>query len=361
MNVVFCWSGISGYMAACWHELSRRPEANAYVIAHAPPDGSSFQSDMLTGLPHRLLSGREQDDSHLIEQLAHEQQPDAVVVTGWWLPSYRHLIRSLPRHRTKVVMCIDSPWRHEIQFLTRARYWPTLRRVDHFFVTGERSWQYARRLGAQPSAISRGMYGIDYDQWSACAALRGGNDWPRRFLFLGRYAQEKAIDVLVKAYSHYRMLSDDPWTLTCCGKGPLGALLDGVTGIENLGFVQPHDMQAVFARSGALVMPSRFDPWPLALVEGAAAGLPIVCSEACGSAVEVVRPYFNGFIVPSENPERLAEAMLELERRRRHLPQWGARSQQLAAAYSAPLWADRWIATLQRLTHTDSSASLSCR
>ena len=349
MKIVFCWSMISGYMAACWRELAARPGIDLHVIAHQSGGNTAFQSNLLEGISHRLLSPAEEHDVSAIESLAVEQAPDVVAMTGWWLKAYRRLVHSRRLARTKFIMGIDSPWRTEAQFLTRFRYGSTLRRVDHFMVAGERSWQYVTRLGVPPDRISRGMYGVDVSALTSAHRLRAVAPWPRQFLAIGRYQPEKAIDVLVNGYRLYRNEVDEPWPLICCGRGPDANLLQGVEGIVDRGFVQPSDMVDVLASSGCLVIPSRFDPWPLALVEAAASGLPVICTDACGSAVEVVRPAFNGVVVPSENPRALAGAMRTVHERESELHAWGERSHQLAAAYSTTVWADRWIEVFQGL------------
>lgn len=353
---------ISGYMASCWKAIAQRPGVEVFVLAHGKPDNhgtsAAFTPSLLDGIPHRLLDLNEAEDVALTEQIVSEQQPDVVAITGWWLRPYRNLMMSRQLNGARFVMGVDSPWRHEGQFLTRLRYWKTLQRLDHVFVTGERSWQYVRRLGVPVAKISRGMYGIDVPRWSQCLTVRLKGPWPRRFLFMGRYAPEKAIDTLVEAYSRYRISSADPWPLVCCGQGPMDGLLAGQAGIENLGFVQPFDMLQVATHCGGFVMPSRFDPWPLALVEAAAAGLPVICTDACGSAVEVVRDSYNGFVVPSDSPAALAQAMADLSRRYDQLPDWGQHSNELAACYSSDLWADRWLLQLDRILGRPTSDNL---
>ena len=348
MKVVFCWSAISGYMAACWRELARRPDVNLHVFAHAAGRNTAFATGLLAGLSHTLLDDSQQDDARSIEQLVLAQKPDVVVTTGWWLPAYRRLAHSRRLQGTKFVMGVDSPWRHEAQLLNRLRYAHSLRRFHHFFVTGERSWQYVTRLGVPPDRISRGMYGVDFAGLSSVAAERP-SPWPRQFLYLGRYDRVKAIDVLVAGYRAYRSRVGDPWPLVCCGTGPERSLLSGEAGILDKGFVQPGGLPAVLRDSGAFVLPSRFDPWPLALVEAAAAGLPVICTNECGSAVEVVRPRYNGLVVPDESPAALAEALTCFHGLGDDLAAWGQRSQELARPYAAEFWADRWQATLTRL------------
>jgi glycosyltransferase involved in cell wall biosynthesis len=349
MNITFCWSAISGYMAACWRELASRPGVHLHVIAHRPHGAGDFASSLLDGISHRFLDTTEAEDSRLVERLVLDSQPDVVAMTGWWIGAYRQLLVSERLAHAKFIMGIDSPWRTEIQYLSRIRYGRFIRHVDQFFVTGERSWQYMKRLGIPPERITRGMYGVDVASWTSMHRSRPQHPWPRRFLFLGRYEPVKALDVLVPAYNLYRSQVTDPWELMCCGRGPDGPLLQGVPGVVDRGFIQPADLADVFLQSGALVMPSRYDPWPLALVEACAAGLPIICSDACGSAVENVRPLYNGLVVPTESVAELARAMVTVHEAEEQLPEWGRRSHEFASAYSAQAWADRWLATCGRL------------
>lgn len=352
MKIVFCWSALSGYMAACWKELASRAGIDLHVIAHGSANVSPFHDDLLRGLSHRLLNAAERDDCDTIEKLVADQRPDVIVTTGWWLKAYRNLAHSKHLGRAKFVMGVDSPWRHEAQILNRLRYWSSLKRFDHFFVTGERSWQYVTRLGVPPSRISRGMYGVDVAALRRVGALRNKAQWPRQFLFLGRYEPVKAVDSLVAGYQLYREAVADPWTLVSCGTGPDRHIVAEQPGVIDKGFVQPSDLAEVLVGSGAFVLPSRFDPWPLALVEAAAAGLPIVCTDACGSGVELVRPMYNGFVVPTDSPAALARALVGLHQRYEILPQWGSRSEQLAEPYSAQIWADRWVDVCSRLIGT---------
>jgi glycosyltransferase involved in cell wall biosynthesis len=119
--------------------------------------------------------------------------------------------------------------------------------------------------------------------------------------------------------------------------------------VSNAGFVQPDGQPEILARHGVFVLASRFEPWGVAIAEACAAGLPVIHSEACGAAVELVRPYFNGVGVATENAAALTAAMRWCHDHHSELPEMGARSQPLAAAYSADAWADRWTQMFQEL------------
>jgi len=241
-------------------------------------------------------------------------------------------------------MGLDTPWRATLkQHLGRLALRRYVRRFEQVFVPGERAWQYARRLGATESRIRRGLYGVDFDGlaplYDERAAAPPG--WPRRFLFVGRYHPDKGLPTLVDAYARYRSAVADPWPLTTCGAGPLESLLRG-EGIENLGFRQPTEVRDEMRRGGVFVLASHVDPWPLVVVEASAAGLPVLCTEACGSAVELVRPYHNGIAVATGNAVALAAGMRWLHDHHADLPRMGARGRELASAYSAQAWATRW-------------------
>lgn len=330
-------------MAACWRSLHQLPDVDVFVVAFQARTQTAFADNLMAGIPCRLLDAQEQQNQALIQQTVREQQPDIVVLCGWLHPPYCKLTTLKALKHTKFIMGMDTPWwgtwKQQLAPLLLRSY---LRKIDRVVVTGERSWQYARRLGISTDRIMRGLYGIDYDTWSSLLEKRQQSPWPRSFLFVGRYATVKAIDVLVSAYQEYRTQVSDPWSLTCCGKGDLDRLLVNQAGIKNLGFVQPTDMPTIWQNAGAFIMPSRFDPWPLAIVEAAAAGLPIVCTEVCGSSVEVVRPWYNGLPIADNNISALTAALINIHNCYGDLPVWGARSQQLAAPYSTKAWVKRW-------------------
>jgi glycosyltransferase involved in cell wall biosynthesis len=248
---------------------------------------------------------------------------------------------------------MDTPWwgtpRQWLAQVWLARY---IRRMDLAVVSGERSWQYAWRLGVPQGRIRRGLYGIDGTGCTAaydCRTARPGG-WPRAFLFVGRLDPVKGIRTLLDGYRRYRTSTPDPWPLIVCGTGPLQPEVAAEPGVDLRGFVQPGDLPRVWSEAGAFVMASNYDPWPLALVEACAAGLPVIHTDACGSAVEMVRPYYNGITIGTGDAAALARGMQWMHLHHELLPVFGCRAHELAAAYSATVWADRWAEWLGELT-----------
>lgn len=349
VRVAILWHSVSGYMASCWRALAERPEVDSMVIVGRT--NQDFADSVLQGVNAKMLPAEDLEHVSRIAPLVAAHKPDVIVVCGWFIPGYRDLAFDPAFRDVRFVMGMDTPrqgtLRQKAGRLIHRRYFARLERV---VVPGERAFQLARELGFEDARISRGLYGVDVDALSPLlerrAAQPGG--WPRRWLFMGRYHPVKGLDVLIPAYEAYRRRVRDPWPLSTMGSGELAGLLKGVDGVEDLGFVQPADQPAQLVRHGAFVLSSRYDPWPLVVVESCAAGLPVVCTEACGSSVELVRSCYNGVTCAPEDPEALAGAMGWLHERAEQLPEFGRRSTQMGAAFGARVWAERWVNILAR-------------
>ena len=72
VRVLFCWSDISGYMAACWRELLAIDGIDLFVLAYQVGSGErhiAFSNSILQGINHRLLSSDEWHNEALIKQI----------------------------------------------------------------------------------------------------------------------------------------------------------------------------------------------------------------------------------------------------------------------------------------------------
>jgi glycosyltransferase involved in cell wall biosynthesis len=353
IRIIFCWADVSGYMSSCWKEFSRNESFELKVVAFKALTSTSFSSDILNGVSNRLLDMNERNDSELILRTVVDFDPQIVVLCGWFHAPYRLLIRNKALSKARFVLTMDTPWQATAKqrigvILLRKFMW----RFDLVVATGERSWQYARRLMGGTQKIQKGMYGINYTFWNDVAQERNSSDWPKRFLFVGRYSEEKGIVKLVEAYKAYRQIyKDDSWEFHFCGQGKFKPLLKNVEGIFDHGFVQPDEMALHWRQAGVFILPSSFDPWPLALVEACASGLPVICTSACGSSVEVVQNLYNGLVIPADEKSALVKAMVYMHNNHRDLAQMGAYGRELTRAYSSEMWTKRWSVYMESLVN----------
>ncbi|REK46558.1 MAG: glycosyltransferase [Planctomycetota bacterium] len=351
-RILFCWSRLSGYMAACWRHLAQRPDVDLRVLAWStasPSDHADFAETVASGVDCRLLSAQDRTNFERIEQEACEFAPDVLVISGWMSPAYTKLVQRLRPRVRQVVMGMDTPWQGRAkQFLTRVRYASLLRQVDDVVVAGERSWQYARRLGFADSSIHRGVYAWDEVAFAPVAEQRNAVwESPPRFLYVGRYAEEKGLKTLLDAYRVYREQRDDPWSLWCCGAGPLESCVNGQPGVTNLGFVQPDRLPEVLRDATAFVLPSNYEPWGVALAEAMGAGLPGIATTACGAAIDLIRDDWNGQLVATGCTSALAEALMWMHDQSDRLAEMGRNAALSAQPFTAANWCRRWSRLLE--------------
>ena len=359
LRAVFCWAEISGYSATCFHALTKRPGIDVHVIH---PDRllnrpNPFDAEqLLDGISSQQFDARRADIDSFLLRAVSDRDPDVVVLCGWIFWPYTRLVNAAPLKRARIMLGMDTPWLGTVsQRLGRLRLAHIVSRLDLVVTAGVASAQYARRIGVPEGRIRPGFYGFDFRMFHAASSSRPAA-WPRQFLFAGRYVPEKDLRTLVAAYRIYRKAVTNPWGLTCRGAGPDAGVLRDVPGIVDAGFVQPAELARVFGAHGAFILPSRFEPWGVVIAEAAAAGLPVICTNVCGAAADIVRPYYSGIVVPAESPEALAQAMRWIHDHEHELPAMGHRGQALAQAFSADAWAARWHNYMLEILGEDASA-----
>lgn len=351
LRVVFCWSEISGYMAHSWRLLSEDPDIDLHVVAFGDSNKTEFSHELMAGISWTALSGSARSDDELIFETVAGRKPDVVLVSGWSNIAYDKLIFSRRLMKSAFAMTIDTQWlgntKQLLAPLVLRRY---VKRLAGIICPGERSYQFARRMGFAERQIHRGLFSVDFRGLSALHQKRmQRGPWPRSFVYVGRYAPEKGIDVLIEGYSRYRRKVTDPWPLFCCGMGPLKSLLSNRAGVRDYGFVQPVDLPNVLLQSGALILASHTEPWGLAILEGCASGLPVIATNACGAVPELVRDHYNGMTIATGSSRDLAEAMLWAHHEGDRLAELGRNSLALASPYSGDEWLRHWKAMLARI------------
>ena len=345
-------------MGACWRSLASNPMVKLKVFALNARPNAPFQDDVFYGLDFEVLDWNADSNTQIVENYLIETGVDVVVVPGWASKQYMKLVFSKSLRHIKFVLAMDTPWTGSVrQLLATIKLRSYTKRMARAVVSGERAYQYARRLGFAKNAIRNGLYGIDGKSLEGCLARREEKGWPRAFFYAGRFEEIKGIRVLLDAYARYRQKCCDPWPLIACGTGPLSHLAQGVEGVDYRGFVQPSSLPHIIASAGVFVLASTYDPWPLVLVEACAAGLPVIHTDACGSSVELVRPYFNGVSVATGDAISLSGGMKWCHDNASLLPLMGSRSGALAEAYHAENWSTRWYEWLLELT-SDEIATL---
>jgi glycosyltransferase involved in cell wall biosynthesis len=175
----------------------------------------------------------------------------------------------------------------------------------------------AARLPHRRDSIFNLPYGVGIP-----TAYRAPAPGPLRLLYVGRMKREKGIFDLPAIDARLREAGAAvTWTLQ--GVGPDGAELrrrwGGNTQLRWTGLQPIERVLALYREHDVLVMPSRFEGLPVALLEAMAAGVVPVVSDLPSGIPEVVEPGATGYRPPVGDIVGFAEAIAELAHDRERL------------------------------------------
>jgi glycosyltransferase involved in cell wall biosynthesis len=113
--------------------------------------------------------------------------------------------------------------------------------------------------------------------------------------------------------------TSDLWQLVLLGDGPLLSSLRSQVSSLGLqhsvllpGFKQYPELPAYYAHAGAFIHASTTEQWGLVVNEAMASGLPVLVSNRCGCASDLVQEGVNGFTFDPYDVEQLAQLMFQV-------------------------------------------------
>jgi glycosyltransferase involved in cell wall biosynthesis len=165
-------------------------------------------------------------------------------------------------------------------------------------------------------------------------------------LTAGRLTWQKGYDRLIPVFAEVARQEPD-WTLRICGSGDQEPRLrelivehdasDHVLLLGRVRYIARH-MEC----ASLFVMTSRFEGFPMALLEAMSKGLPAVSFDTPTGPAEIIEDGRTGFLVPDGDVDALREAMLELIRDEPKRRRFGAAAAERAAAFGIDEVGARW-------------------
>jgi glycosyltransferase involved in cell wall biosynthesis len=235
-------------------------------------------------------------------------------------------------------------------------------------ISGQRSGVNSQKEEARNRSTSIGL--------QPPSPQRGEGSLPQKyFLASARFVGKKNLARLIEAYALYRALArrteigdrrsesgkqkaEDrdqksevsghvvggpivPWSLVLLGDGPLKSdlcrlisdlRLDGYVHLP--GFKQYHELPVYYGLASAFIHASTTEQWGLVVNEAMASGLPVLVSNRCGCATDLLKDGVNGFIFDPYNVEQLAQLMLKISAFNFPLSEFGLASRQIVQDWS---------------------------
>ncbi len=162
-------------------------------------------------------------------------------------------------------------------------------------------------------------YGIPVTGYKRKPLLPGE---PLKLFFLGRHDELKGIFDLIEIEKLLQQ-AQVPAHWLILGRGPqTAALKQQWEGKSNVVFETPATNEEVLkavASRDVFVFPTRFEGFPVSLVEAMSTGCVPVASNLPGGLRELVKENINGFLCEKENPAAFAEKIIWLHHHRQEL------------------------------------------
>jgi glycosyltransferase involved in cell wall biosynthesis len=233
--------------------------------------------------------------------------------------------------------------------------------VDNGFFETEGAVTDAKQRLGQPRLKSKGGSGDLLNRKSpfllASARFIEKKNLPRLLRAYAMYrgkAQEKAKFERLKAINETASGSIAPWDLILLGDGHLRPELEKLRshlGLEDCvqmpGFKQYEELPAYYALAGAFIHASTTEQWGLVVNEAMASGLPVLVSNRCGCASDLLRESENGWTFDPTNEEQIADLMLRIASDEDARERMGARSSEIIAEWGPDRFASGLTGALQ--------------
>lgn len=200
-----------------------------------------------------------------------------------------------------------SGWRGFLnnQLVTRQQQLEEYDLADLILVLSAKAEETFLAAGISPSKLFRHSRGVDPERFSPGRP-------PEKFtaLFVGALIERKGVPLLLETW-HRLALPEAELVLAGAPHPETAAALKRFASpsVRVLGFVSA--IQEVYRNASVHVFPSSCEGSAKSTYEAAACGLPQIATSESG---DVVVDGENGIVIPTENPDALAEAILKLYR-----------------------------------------------
>ena len=309
MRALFLYSEIAIYFLKCCEELAKNNEVHVvkWPLNKAAPFKFNYSKSI------NIYKKNNYNRKELL-QLIKNINPDIIICSGWMDKDYLKITKIYFKKIPTVLSC-DTQWRGSLKQHLAIALSPffLLNTFSHGWVAGDRQAEYLNKLGFNKNKIKDNFYSCDLDFYNTIYkknVANKTNNFPKRFLFIGRYYDFKGITDLWDAFIDLQKEDPNDWELWCLGLGDIKPILHPK--IKHFGFTQAEEIEPILAQCSVFILPSRFEPWGVVVHEIAAAGLALILSDSVGSKNYFLAESKNGFSFKSKDIKELKNTLKKI-------------------------------------------------
>lgn len=291
--------------------------------------------------------------------------PSIVFLNGWSFPFNIAAMRWALNNDALIVICSESNENDETRTVIKEFIKKRIVLLCSAGLAGGAPHaDYLVKLGLPRASVFVGYDVVDNDFFgvrvteikeSVARSQKAGGVCSKEYFFAcARFGKKKNIPGLIRAYALYRKLSEQSsgscdsaishhpsaFDLVIAGEGEQRTEIEQTINecrvkdyVQLVGAKGYQELPAYYANAGAFIHASTTEQWGLVVNEAMASGLPVLVSNRCGCAGDLVREGLNGFTFDPYNEEQLADLMVRIASDEEARCQMGARSREIIAEW----------------------------
>lgn len=258
------------------------------------------------------------------QEILNLQKYDLVLAYDYHVKNAIRLELACIRKKVPYIMNLDGGFirrNHFRNIMKRILIWKSCA----CFASGEHAANYFKHFGASPDKIyfhpftSLHEYDIlpepisDIEKSKYRNKLNLGNK--EVVLAVGQFIHRKGFDVLLKSWTKEL---DEKFLLLIIGGGEEEEQYKSYIDDNNLqsviiiGYKSREEIFEYYKASSLFVLPTREDIWGLVINEAMAFGVPVISTDMCIGALELIDNGINGYIVKAEDKQELSLKIAEI-------------------------------------------------
>lgn len=317
---------------------------------------------------HYYVIDNPEGKKYFIECVSDLTQYDLVLAYDWYLRYALKIEQKCIRHKIPYVINCDGAFiqkgRSFNSFLKKAIKSYYVKHAALCLAGGTSAEEYFKYYGAKNANITRHNFSSLHADDILTKPISEKEKIERRkklglkdskaVMAVGQFIERKGFDVLINAWTDL----DEHYQLLLIGGGKEREKYEALIkkyryqNIKILDFLSKKELVEFYRAANVFAMPTREDIWGLVINEAMAAGLPVISTNKCNAAVELVDDNLTGKIIDVDDNEALHDAMYSmLQLDDKEIEIMGQKVLEVASAYTIEEIVARHILNFKTVLH----------